>query len=126
MNEQKAFKKRVMIATITGLLLGIFCWLSGVYVLNLLDNPPFVHILNIVTHRLIMGFVIGISAIKLKWYLHGMLLGLIIGSLFCLFDAFIGMPNWVVYGLLIPTNIAYGFIIELVTTKIFKLPVQKY
>jgi hypothetical protein len=116
--------KRVVTATIFGLIMGIMCWLFGVYVFKLIEPPPPIHLANIIGHRVIMGFVIGISALRMNWALHGILMGLIIGSLFCLFDAYAGMPTWVWAGLLVPTNMSYGFLIEFFTTKVFKAPLR--
>lgn len=113
--------KRVIIATSVGIILGIFCWLGGVF-LGLIVDPPAIQIANIIAHRAVMGFVIAISAWRMDWAAHGIIMGSIIGVLFILFDAFAGMPKFVLFGLLIPGNAVYGLIIEFVTTKIFKAP----
>ena len=64
--------KRVKIATIAGLITGIICWqlaASGPKAL------PTVLIISIILSRTLAGFVIGISALNLKWWLHGAFLG---------------------------------------------------
>ena len=73
----------------------------------------------------IMGFVIGISVLRMNWALHGVILGSLIGSLFILYEAILGYPMWIWAGLLIPGNAAYGFFSELFTTKVFNAPVNK-
>ncbi len=115
--------KRIIVATLVGVALGIGCWLGGVF-LGLIENPPTIHIANIIAHRAMMGFVIGISALRMNWALHGIVLGSIIGALFTLFDAYVGMPPLVLWGLLLPGNAAYGLIIEFITTKVAKAPQQ--
>jgi hypothetical protein len=115
--------KRIIIATLTGVLMGIFCWQGGV-ILGLLENPPEIHIANIIAHRALMGFVIGISALRMNWAAHGIIVGSVVGSVFTLFDAYVGMPTWVLWGMLLPGNAAYGLIIEFVTTKLFRAPVK--
>lgn len=113
--------KRITIATLVGVGLGIICWLAGVLV-GLIENPSTIRVANIIAHRAIMGFVIGISALPIHWAAHGIVLGSVIGALFILFDAFAGMPLFVLFGMLIPANAAYGFVIEFVTTKLCKAP----
>ncbi len=113
--------KRVIIATIVGVILGIGCWLVG-ELIGLIENPSTVRIANIIGHRALMGFVIGISALRMNWAVHGIVVGSIVGALFILFDAQMGMPTAVLFGMLIPGNASYGFIIEFVTTKVFKAP----
>ena len=115
--------KRIIIATLTGVLMGIFCWQAGV-VLGLIEDPTDIRIANIIGHRALMGFVIAISALRMNWVIHGIVLGSIVGSLFTLFDAYVGMPTWVLWGMLLPGNAAYGLIIEFVTTKLFRAPVK--
>jgi hypothetical protein len=71
---------------------------------------------NIVLSRTLMGFMIGISALKLKWWLHGIVLG-VIGSLP------MAVAVWGDTQIMIGTlfmGIVYGFLIELITTLLFK------
>jgi len=68
-----------------------------------------------------MGFAIGISCLKMKWWLHGPLMGFI----FSLPMGFSGMmavgysPIWMLSATVI-MGIIYGVIIELFTTVVFK------
>ena len=115
--------KRIFIATLTGIVMGILCWKSG-EMLGLIENISEIRIANIIGHRALMGFVIGISALRLKWATHGIVIGSIVGALFILYDAQMGMPNTILFGMLIPGNAVYGLIIEFVTTKLFRAPVK--
>lgn len=115
--------KRIIIATLVGVLMGIFCWQGGV-MFGLIEDPTNIRIANIIGHRALMGFVIGISAWRINWAAHGIILGSIVGALFILYDAQMGMPTAVLFGMLIPGNATYGLIIEFVTTKLFKAPVN--
>ncbi len=109
--------KRITIATIFGLTCGVIC-----VMLATSNAPlPWAIKLQILASRTLIGFAIGISALKIKWWLHGPLMGLI----FSLPMAFSGMmavgysPVWMVSATII-MGIIYGLIIELFTTVVFK------
>jgi len=70
----------------------------------------------IVTSRTLMGFTIGISALRLVWWQHGLLIGLIAGipmALPVMSDIRI-MLGTIVLGMV------YGFLTELITSIIFR------
>ena len=77
--------------------------------------------LQILASRTLIGFAIGISALKMKWWIHGPLMGLV----FSVPMAFSGLmavgynPVWMISATII-MGIIYGFIIELFTTVVFK------
>jgi len=108
--------KRVIIATLCGILFGFVC-------LGLASsNPdsestlePMVK-LSIVLGRAMLGFIIGISALRMQWWLHGMVLGVIASipmAIPVMHDMNIAIGT-VVMGLI------YGFLIELITSILFK------
>lgn len=108
--------KRVIITTILGALSGLVC-------MGLASSNPDPSgsvttgtLLLIVISRTMMGFTIGISAIRMKWWLHGIFIGFIASipmaiPVFERFPVFIGT---FVMGIL------YGFLIELFTSIVFK------
>lgn len=106
--------KRISIATIGGLICGFIC-------MGLASSDPSQPIelsikLSIIAGRTLMGFVIGISALKMKWFIHGPLIGLITSipmAVPILNDPAIFLGTFIM-------GIIYGFLIELFTTKIFK------
>lgn len=102
--------------------MGLICWASAVYFLG--NQYNLLQVTNIFLHRGIMGFVIGISALRMNWQLHGLFLGLVIGSLFAFYVLVTvnlhGTPMWVIIGLF-PLGAIYGWLIELTTTKVFGL-----
>jgi hypothetical protein len=110
--------KRITIATIVGLLCGFFCnWLASRN-----GQMPWVISLSIITGRMLIGVAIGISALKIKWWLHGPIMGLV-------FSIPLGVSSMVAAGgyspimlcvMTIVMGIIYGFIIELFTTVVFK------
>lgn len=108
--------KRVIIATIGGLICGIICMLMAS------SNPdPTTQIttglkLSVLSGRTLLGFTIGISALRMPWWLHGILLGFIT-SIPMAFPVFDKMPIFI--GTFV-MGIIYGLLIELVTSVLFK------
>ena len=108
--------KRVVIATICGFVFGIFCMLLAS------SNPDPAHPLttalkwSIVISRTMLGFTIGISAIRLNWWLHGIVLGAVASIPMAL-------PISDRLGIAISTvvmGVIYGFLTELITSIFFK------
>jgi len=113
--------KRVIIATILGALFGFVCLAfassSGAEI-------PYPAKLQILFSRTLIGFAIGISSLKIHWTLHGLILGII----FSLPLAFSGLmapesPEFSATMMFVSTvvmGMIYGFLIELITSVLFK------
>ena len=117
--------KRVTIATICGLASGFVCLALATSNPDSAANMPLAIKANIVLSRTLTGFMIGISAVRLGWWLHGILMG-ILGSIPMALGA---MGSSAPTGEMTPTIIAvstvvmgiiYGVLIELITTILFK------
>jgi hypothetical protein len=109
-------QKRFTISLIFGFIAGLICFIGAI----LLDLPAdFIHFLNIIANRTLLGFVIGISALKMKWYLHGLILGEIVGLPFFFFDLISGVSLLIVIGVLF-INALFGLMIEFFTSIVFK------
>jgi hypothetical protein len=107
------FSRRVAIATIVGLLTGLFCaWGTS----RRVDLDVWI-LAGIVFSRTVAGFAIGISKLKMPWWLHGPVLGLIFGIPVSVQAISTNMSGF--YALL-GASVVYGFIIELITSVIFK------
>jgi len=95
--------KRVIIPTIVGLILGLlFC----------LIFKPGLDLWNIFLTGGLLGFVIGISALRMAWWIHGIIMGLVVS-----------LPMAVVMGkwwLTLIVALVIGFLIELITAVIFR------
>ena len=115
--------KRVVIATILGLIFGVVAYL--------LARPmapeggiPGTGIVTLILGRGMIGFAIGISACRIGWWLHGIIIGLIF-SLPMAFGAVWTGFGWTgLVGTLV-LGIVFGFLIELITSVVFKAPVSK-
>jgi len=105
--------KRVLIATISGFIFGLVCVYMASSGPDPVDNATK---MTILFSRGLMGFTIGVSAIRLNWWLHGIIIGLI-GSIPMVF-AIMDQPG-IVFGTFLMGTV-YGFLTELITTKLFK------
>ena len=117
--------KRVIVATLSGLLFGLVCLVlssSG-------GTLPWPAAVQIVISRTLIGFAIGISALSLgHWAIHG----LVMGCVFSLPLAFSGLmaevPGFSQTSMWIWTvvlGMVYGLLIELITSVLFKAGQKK-
>lgn len=72
--------KRVIICTALGLVAGVLCWLGSYLAGGVPGGLTTATVLAIVFNRGFLGLVIGLSAWRTHWALHGVVLGLL-GSL---------------------------------------------
>jgi hypothetical protein len=109
--------KRIMIATLFGLVVGGLCAtvaFSGSFL-----KFTAVNLVWILLNRAVMGFAIGTSGLKLHWAWNGIVMGLVVGSIFSYF-LFMNLG----LGTLPPVNAlangVYGLMIEFFTSVVFK------
>jgi len=110
--------KRITIATIFGLICGVICWLLA----SSKGQLPWAISMSIVTGRMIIGVAIGVSASKMKWWLHGPVMGLVF-SIPMGFSSMLAAGEFspaMLFVMTVVMGIIYGFIIELFTTVVFK------
>ena len=111
-------RKRIIICTIGGIIAGILCMIGGVLTGNITEIT-FLGILPLFFNRIMLGFVIGISRLKMHYLVHGALIGLLISlvsSLMILEESTIGFILFSTGGTI------YGALIDWVATKLFKCP----
>lgn len=105
--------KRLLIATIFGVIFGFVCWgLASSH-----GPQPWFMAVSIILSRTLIGFAIGISVLKMGWWLHGIIMGIVF-SLPMAFATFAMGFN--IFIMTIIMGIIYGFLIELFTTVVFK------
>lgn len=118
--------KRLVISTLLGVVFGFVCYGFASGGQN--EISTFLA-LNIITGRTLIGVAIGISSFTCKhWTLHGMLMGLIF-SFPAAFGAMLGPENpefshAMLFVSTIVLGIIYGFLIELITSVLFKAKQQ--
>ena len=105
--------KRVLISTLFGFMAGFLCFLGGKYGLRAEMNAT--EIAMVLLHRGLLGFLIGISALRLHWALHGILLGLVVGL--PAFPLILREGGFISYSLM---GLVWGFVIEFFTSVVFK------
>ena len=118
--------KRVVIATLSGVLFGLVC-------LGLASASPgelaWPIVAQIIASRTLIGVAIGISAVSLgHWSVHG----LAMGAIFSVPLAFSGLmapesPDYSKAGMFIGTivlGMVYGLLIEVIASAIFKARMQ--
>ncbi|MBE0640372.1 MAG: hypothetical protein IH598_17810 [Bacteroidales bacterium] len=114
--------KRLMIATLSGLLFGFICFGFASGGPEPLPMPVAV---QIIISRTLIGFALGITSLTFG---HWVIRGLLFGLLFSLPLAFSGLmspaspeftPLMMFYSSVI-MGMIYGLLIELITTKLFK------
>jgi len=110
--------KRIVIATLFGLVAGVICvtLTSAGHLLKLTA----VTVVWILLNRTVMGFAIGTSALKLRWAWNGIVMGLVVGSIFSYF-LFMNL-GWKMLLLTPIGNALFGLMIEFFTTVVFKQP----
>jgi hypothetical protein len=111
--------KRITVAIVFGLFAGVIC-ASGAFLGGIL---PFTaaNLVWVLLNRAVMGFAIGASALPLRWAWNGVVMGLVVGSVFSYSlymnrgDLMIPVANALVNGL-------FGLMIEFFTSVVFKAP----
>jgi hypothetical protein len=108
--------KRVIIATICGVIFGFVCLSLAASNPDPAGSLTLSVKLNIVLSRTLLGFMIGISALRLNWWLHGIVLGIIssIPMAVAVMDQGAIMIGTFVMGII------YGVLTELITSVLFK------
>jgi hypothetical protein len=119
-------KKRVTIATICGLLSGLFCIIADIeagLASNVAAQLPYPVIGEILCNRTLVGFAIGISGLALyHWSLHGIAMGFLF-SLPLAFSCLM-TPQYPgkLFVLTLVFGMLYGLFAEFVTSVVFKAP----
>ena len=112
------YAKRFWLCLILGFVAGLICaWTGNSQTPEEIRTMVFV---SVVLNRAFIGFVIGISAWKMGWALHGIVIGLIGSlplSLPLIYNPQAGFGIFVLYTI---AGAVWGFLIELVTSVLFK------
>jgi len=108
--------KRVIISTICGFIFGLVCMYLASSSPEASEQITVAVKWTIIFSRTLMGFTIGISALRMTWWLHGIVIGAIasLPMMFSVMDRPVVLISTVVMGII------YGFLTELITTVIFK------
>lgn len=111
--ESKSY--RLVTTTLLGVVFGIICMLLSKYTAEVTYWPMGVSFL---LHHTVMGLVIGVSLLKMNWAAHGAFWGAIFGSFLAISRIGTTQEPWIVF----IAVVIWGFLIEALTTKVFKRP----
>jgi hypothetical protein len=108
--------KRLLICTVGGLVAGILCSAGGLLSGNIQEFSLFA-IASPFLNRLLLGFVIGISRLKINYLFHGMLIGFLVSFINSVSSLENNLKGFLFFT---AAGIIYGLLIELFATKVFK------
>jgi len=108
----------VVIATVVGVVLGVLLWLLAAQtVVRGISSPGAV---ALILSLAVAGFAIGISTLKLWWWLHGLLLGLIFVLPMSFAAVWAGLKWLPGFVFLLVGGLIGGFLVELLTSLVFR------
>jgi len=110
-------KKRIFVATLCGFMAGIICYLLGVILIPI--EHDLLIFIWIVVNRTLLGFVIGISVLRVHWIVNGLIVGMTIGLVLPINAIMLGKELPLIISVYV-MSIVYGILIELFTSVIFK------
>lgn len=114
--------KRIVIATLFGLVVGVFC-ATMAFQSDILEFTA-ANLTWVLLNRAVMGFVIGISGLKLHWAWNGIVMGLVVGSIFA-YSLYLNLGLGPLPFANAAMNGLYGLTIEFFTTVVFKAPADR-
>jgi len=106
---------RLITTAVLGLVFGVICMLLSRYVYDVAFWP--MGIAFLVNHT-VLGITIGASALKMNWASHGVFWGILFGAFTAIGSIDTALGPWMALGAVI----VWGFLIELLATKVFKQP----
>ena len=110
------YAKRLGIAVVLGIICGLLCGVGGI---TFVENFTRAMMWGAIFNRAFIGFAIGISAWRLGWFSHGIVIGFLGTLPMAMYGDVGGFIKISLFGIL------WGFLIELFTTVIFKAPMKK-
>jgi hypothetical protein len=72
-------------------------------------------------NRIMLGFIIGISNLKIHYLIHGMFMGILVSLITSISFLESGIKGFIMLSL---AGMIYGLLIELFATRIFRAPVR--
>ena len=107
---------RLITTTILGAVFGIICMLLSRYGGSEVVFWPLG--VSFLLHHTVLGFAIGASSLKMNWAAHGAFWGALFGLFLAVGQVGGALAPWAAF--VFP--VIWGFLIETITTKAFKLP----
>jgi len=108
--------KRLLICIIGGIIAGLICSIGG-YLSGNISELTFFSIAPAFFNRVMLGFIIGISCLRMNFLFHGALIGLLVSLITSIPFLEGGITGFLFFT---TAGIIYGILIELFATKVFK------
>jgi hypothetical protein len=108
--------RRLLICCIGGIIAGFICTAGGLLSGNI-SEFSFFAIAPAFFNRLMLGFFIGISSLKMNFLFHGILIGLFVSLITSIPFLEGNLKGFMFFTI---AGIIYGILIELFATKVFK------
>lgn len=111
-------KKRLLVCLLGGAISAAVCML-GATVRGVIGDIPAAVLAASILNRLMIGFVIAVSAWKIHYLLHGAVIGLLVTLITSLNFLQDNPTNFILYTL---AGVIYGIFIEWLATRVFQSP----
>ena len=108
--------KRLFICTTGGIIAGLICTAGG-YLSGNIQELTFFALAPAFFNRVMLGFIIGISNLRMNYLFHGALIGLLVSLITSIPFLEDGVTGFIFFTI---AGIIYGLLIELFATKVFK------
>ncbi len=109
--------KRIAVATLVCLIPGALC--ATLMFRGHVLQFSVAALLWVLLNRMLMGFVIGASALRIHWAWNGLLMGFLVGSVFS-FSLYLMVHPGAAIWMNVVVNALFGLFIEFCTTVVFK------
>ena len=107
---------RLLICTTGGLIAGIICSAGGILSRNIAELT-FFSVAGTFLNRVMLGFVLGISRLRMNYLLHGILIGFLVSFVISISFLENNLKGFLFFTV---AGIVYGLLIELFATKVFR------
>ena len=108
--------KRLLICIIGGIIAGLICSAGG-HLSGNISDLSFFSIAPTFFSRVMLGFFIGVSSLRMNFLIHGALIGLLVSLITSIPFLESGVIGFLFFTF---AGIIYGILIELFATKVFK------
>jgi hypothetical protein len=110
--------KRISVCLIGGVIAGLICLTLGFLGGSLTGFSSYA-VAGLFLNRVVLGFTIGISRLKVHYLLHGVLIGGLVSLISSLSFLDNAPANFIAFTM---AGMTFGLLIELLATKAFKAP----
>ena len=112
-------KKRIFASLLGGIIAAIICLVGGMMIGKVTEITSFV-MAGSIFNRLMIGFMIGITGLRMNYILRGALIGFLVSLITSLSFLSTSLGTFILYTSM---GILYGVMTDILATKVFKADV---